>query len=435
MASKSDFNQRTLHFTPKDYLPADKGISVQDTLRLIEHCSFKDKLLALLDVEAIQEDFIAIAGASMLVNAVDVEGNRFLKVDVTSDYLDLAFTDNTVDKSVNITFNDLSAVTFPNNDFDNHAHVLEEGIISAVPVYAAKSTFFSELHSLSNYANDLLKSQHGFLVLKNLEWLREIFKKEEDRLVRKYRLLKDGETYFLRGIVSPRYVDYNLAVSVFIALIALHKNSKQTGDRYLISLCEYSESHLRVFFAKEGTKQIGTACRVKHMIQLSNDELKREALKFTGVASIQYQSGQETREIYLAPRDIGFSIASIFHSYSPKRAIERLELANNITQIEQKLYDDIAFINDIKQPDQIRHLLQRRINEDTNIKPFITGEIAQELDNDITTIHQLFDIMYKLDVVVADIDAKEYLRYLLYNLLKEEKTRRDNEKNKSKGKK
>lgn len=143
MASKSDFNQRTLHFIPKDYLPTDKGISVQDTLRLIAHCPFKDKLFALLDVEAIQDDFIAIAGASMLVNAVDAEGNRFVKVDVTSDYLDLAFTDNTVDKAVDITFNDLSAVTFPNNDFDNYAHVLEEGTISAVPVYAAKSTFFS----------------------------------------------------------------------------------------------------------------------------------------------------------------------------------------------------------------------------------------------------------------------------------------------------
>ena len=175
---------------------------------------------------------------------------------------------------------------------------------------------------------------------------------------------------------------------------------------------------------------MGSICRIKHLIELSNDELKREALRFTGVASIEYQSGNETREIYVAPQDIDFTIASIYLSYSPKRAVERLELANNITPIEQKLYDDIAFIDGIKQPDQIRHLLQRRVNEDTNLKPFITGEIVQELDKDITTIHQLFDIMYKLDVVVADIDAKEYLRYLLYNLLKEEKTRRDNEKNK-----
>ena len=435
MSSKSDFNQRTLRFIPNDYLPADQGVSVQDALRLIEHCPFKDQLYALLGVDEIKEDFIRLPGATMLVKAVDAEGNRFLKLDVTSDYLDLTFADNADDKSVDITFNKLSKVVFPNNSFAAHAEVLEEGTIRAVPVYAAKSTFFSELHNLSNYANDLLKNQHGALVLKNLEWLREIFANEEERHVRKYRLLKDGEHYFLRGIVSNRYVDYNLAVSVFVALIALHKNIKQTGDQYIISLCEYSESHLRVFFAKEGTKQMGSICRIKHLIELSNDELKREALRFTGVASIEYQSGNETREIYVAPRDIDFTIASIYHSYSPKRAIERLELANNITQIEQKLYDDISFIDGIKEPDQIRHLLQRRVNEDTNLKPFITGEIAQELDKDITTIHQLFDIMYKLDVVVADIDAKEYLRYLLYNLLKEEKTRRDNEKNKTKGRK
>lgn len=435
MTSKSDFTQRTLRFIPNDYLPADQGISVQDALRLIEHCPFRDRLYELLGVEELKDDFIAIAGASMLVNAVDAEGARFLKVDVTSDYLDLSFADNADDKSVDITFNNLSTVVFPNNDFEAHAEVLEEGFISAVPVYAAKSTFFAELHNLSNYANDLLKSKNGFLVLKNLEWLREIFKKEEERHVRKYRLLKDGDHYFLRGIVSNRYVDYNLAVSVFIALIALHKNIKQTGEQYIVSLCEYSESHIRVFFAKEGTRKIGSICRIKHLIELSNDEIKREALKFTGVASIEYQSGQETREIYLAPRDIDFTIASIYHSFSPKRAIERLELANNITQIERKLYDDIAFINDIKQPDQIRHLLQRRVNQDTNLKPFITGEIARDLDQDISTMHQLFDIMHKLDVVVADIDAKEYLRYLLYNLLKEEKTRRDNEQSKEKGKK
>ncbi|OUJ69073.1 hypothetical protein [Hymenobacter crusticola] len=431
MISKEDFDPRTKSFIPKDYLPQDKGILVKDALKLIEHSPFADKLCELLGIDSIKDDFINIPGATMLVNSVDTESKHYLKLDITSDYLDLGFNKSYDEKSIEIKFSNLKDVSFPNSTLEAHSELLEEGSITAAPVYSSKSALFARLHSLSNYANELFKNGHGSLVIKNLELLRDIFSKEDSRLVQKYRLLKDKEDkYFLRGIVSNKYVDYNIGVSVFIALISLHKNILGSKDSYIISLCEYSESHIRVFFEKVGFEKVGNTCQVKHMIQLSNDELKREALKFSGIASILYKSGSETREIYLAPREIDYEIASIHHSYKPKKAIEKLELANDIKGIEKKLYNDISFIENIKEPDQIRHLLQKRVNGDTNLKPFIVGDIAKTLDEEIRTIHQLFDIMYKLDIVISDIDSKEYLRYLLYNMLKEEKNRRDNIKSK-----
>ena len=84
-----------------------------------------------------------------------------------------------------------------------------------------------------------------------------------------------------------------------------------------------------------------------------------------------------------------------------------------------KLFEEIEIITKIKEHNQIVHLVRSKIeNSNTNdIKKFKT-ELIKMLSIDIKTTTQLLETFNKLIFLEGlEIDAKEYLRYLLYEVL------------------
>ena len=405
-----EFKKKSFSFD--DGAPIDDGVRVSEVLTLVnKHQSYSD-FYKLLEIENIKDDFINIPGAARLVSSLKSINKKFEKFDIESSYQDMEF-----DRS-----NDF-AITFKNIDDPIANAIIESDELTAKPIYSARSDFFGGLFNMDKYAETLLKEDLRHLVNSNLKSIQSILNERHVKN-KKYRILLDTDgNYYLRAITSKRYYDYNNNIAVFVGLIMLHKEMSSSQNKFVVSRCEYNESYVRVYFENTQKKQLPNVGYINNIIEVSNDEVKREALRFSSVISISYGSTNDVDNyIYIKPERTKANILSIKHSVLPATAFRDLASLANYKAIQDELFDDLKKIGDIKKPSQIKFLI---INK---IKRAKAGElkknkanILSQLTDEVKTITQLLEMMNKIELLAEDIDSKEYLRYIVYEALVEKK--------------
>ncbi|MFD1188521.1 hypothetical protein [Pontibacter rugosus] len=400
---------RKKSFTDKDIPASDRGVPVKEVVKLITSSPFYEDLCELLEVEKLKDEFIEIPGAATLLQAIKAKNKEFEKIDLEASYNNLAFTKTEDDGKFAFVFSQVDEET---------GELIEGGSIIAKPIYSARSDFFSTLFNMDRYANSLIDSGYGHLVQTNLDSLKEIYSNGKTHR-KKYRLLKDEDGVYFRAITSCKnYYDYNNNIAVFVGLLALHQESKKDA-RFTVKRCEYNESFIRIYFEKEESRPVEKVGKAKYIIEVSNDEVKREALRFSGVMTLIYGDNKgEEEEIFIKPKDLKTSFVSITHGVPPRTALRSLENIAKYKEREEELFNDLAHISTINNPDQIRHLIRSKVEKmKSNEMVKYKKEILDELINRVDSIYSLMKLMNKIDLIVEDIEAKEYLRYFMYETL------------------
>lgn len=392
--------------TQKEIRESDKGIKVSELVTLLNSShEITNDLLTELKIEEIKDEFIPIKGAKALYDSQVEMTKLYNKVDLLSKLRDITFYEG---ENFSFNFNNI-------NDSKNFPEIKT---ISALPIYSAQRDFFGNLFNMDKYAKSLIEHKQKDIVNKNLELLK-IVKKFEKR----YRLLfsKADKKYYLRAIVSKdNYFDYNNSVAVVIGLLTLFQEIKKSGIEYTLKLCEYNDSNIRMIFNTSETKELEGVGFVRNIIEISNDEIKREALKFYGICTINYTDNKSEGEIFIKPTDIKSKIFSIKHNQKPETAVKTLADIENSEKIHTELYNDIRSIKTIKNPEQIKFFVRRKIenvkNED--LKKF-QSKILREINNSV--IKNILDLLKLFDKIQMisneDIEASEYLRFIFYEAL------------------
>lgn len=402
----SKFSKR--HFSQSQIQESDIGISVKEVIDLAQNNRFYAEISGLLDIDSISDEFIQIPGASTLVKTIKAQNAKYEKFDLKCDYQNLAFSTNEkgdfIIKFTNIE--DPDALRFTNGSSS----------VTAELIYSSRSDFFASTFNMDKYAKKLLDSGNSELVMENLDALRKKFVGKTNH-IKYYRLLKDAEgKFYLRGIVSSQYNDYDNTITVFLGLICLHNEMKNTSSKFSVNRCEYNESFVRIFFEKIDKRPIENVGVMEYFIELSNDEIKRESLRFSGAMSIVYEDSNSSLEgIYIKPNNLTSNITAISHGLGPEKAAEKLATFSEYASREREMYDDAKTISEITEPDQIRGLIEDKVRKikQNDLKKH-RDKILRELNVRVNSMHGLFTVLNKVDLIVADIEAKEYLRYLLY---------------------
>ncbi|CEN47560.1 hypothetical protein [Capnocytophaga canis] len=384
----------------------DLGISVAELMQLL-NTDIKEELLKELEIEDIKDDFIPIKGAKTLFNSQLAIQNKFVKLDLLSGLHDISVYDG---KEFSVNFKNIANLS----DLPN---VSSKSIV-AYPIYSAQRDFFSNLFNMEKYAKTLIENGNKNIIEKNFELLRQ-----ECDIRKKYRILynKSDKKYYLRAIISKdRYYDYNNSVVVVLGLLTLYREMKNSNSNYSLMRCEYNESYIRMFFDTSKTKNIDESVFVKNIVEISNDELKRESFKFHARCTINYSREENSGEIFISSKDIKSKVFSINHSQSPKNAIPVLAQINNLGGIHRQFYDDVLTINKIQNTEQIKFLVRRKIENARNedVKKY-QSEILNELIKTTTkNIVDLLELFNKIQILTSqDIEAGEYLRYVFYEAL------------------
>jgi hypothetical protein len=427
-----DFQYKRNRFKAKDIDATDTGIRVKDALVLIQQSDYYDDIYASLKVDEIINDTIEIPGARKLIEAVDTESKRYYKVDVDKKYEELSFSASPDESNILLKFG--PSENYP-VDF------------TALPIYSAQSDFFENSCSMSKYANRLIKNERIEVVLDNLERIRSIYAEGREHHEYKYRILRDdkGNHFFRASTSTTHYKDYNIGLSVFVALVSLHRHMKTNEDQYSVNRCEYTESEIRVFFEKRGHRstKIGD---IKYLVELNNSEIKEGAVRFSGVFSILVEDNKADRdaiqeekrrlglpieddyipggqrELLLKPRParLKYSIASIKHNVNPQRAIPAMSLSSKLRDNEKQIYADLETLGDPKSLGMIRNSIAeklQRIQTESELGEF-KSIMQRSVPEAIQNYHELLRLMNRLDLIAEDsVEAKEQLRYLFYEAL------------------
>jgi len=402
----------------KDYLSfqdlsEDKAlVRLSKCLELIEGSDFEEDLINLFTFERIKNESIAITGLSKVIKSIISRDRQFKKIDLKSHISDVKCIQTIDVNTIKLRFIDANDIGMP--------------FIDAKTVYSAKREYFEGFYKMDKFANFCISEGHFELLQENIKYLNKKYK-TSDTHIKNFRLLQDKEgEYYVRAITSTsQYFDYNIRFSLFVTIVALHDVIKNTGYNFEISRCEYSESFIRVYFQKDKATNIPNIGKLSFVLEMSNDEIKREAFKFSGLFTLQTNDSKNQVNIFLKPKRIKTKLISIRHNFLPSTVIEQLEgLSNFIEEAEKEMKEDLIEVNSIKNPDHLRFFLLRKIELSQNkelsqFKP----KIKETLDVKIYKINELLILMGKIDEIVTDIEVKEYLRYLFYEILRDKKER------------
>lgn len=401
-------NKFTRTVLGKNNIPeSDKGVTFNELISIIGTSAIGTQMLQLLDTKSFESDFIAIPGAATLVSTQKKINKKYWKEDLESSIDDI---DLYSDKEFTINFNQTQS--------SEYFRDLKLERISCAPIYSASRDFFSSLFQMDRYASALIGKGHKEIVQTNLSLLKKV-----QQVNRKYRILhdRDDNLFYLRAIISlTKYNDYNNNIAVVIGLLMLHKEMKDTGIEYSLYRCEYNESFIRMFYKSSQVKTLENIGSITNIIEISNDEIKREALRFTGVCTISFKDAQgQPGELFIQPQDVKSKILSIRHNQLPSTAVDELANISSAKKIHQDLYNDISKISKIKEPETIKHLVRKKVENATGeeVKRF-KQEYLKELKQGANNIIQLLTIFKKLELLASeDIDAAEYIRYVIYTAL------------------
>jgi len=396
----------------ESFLSNDDGIEINKLLSLVNNHEYYSDILSYFNVDQDSQEKINIRGAKSLYTILKSIDKNYKKIDLKSNLQDIYF-DYT--KGFSIRFSNLSS--------NNYFNEIVRGEIIATPIHSAERDFFSNLYEIDKYASKLIASKYNDILDKNLELL-----KSKNKHVRKYRLLHDSkeDKFYLRAIISEdRYFDYNNSIAFVVALLKLHfEAATQSNINYELYLCEYNESFIRMYFRTSETKELKGVGFLENILQISNDEIKREALRFSSICSIWFTNSlKESKNLFIKPRDVKSRVLSITHGTGPKKAFQNLEDFVKSKNIFEKLSKEIEGITKIKSHNQIVHLVKSKIEKSNTeeIKRY-KDELIKLLYKDIKTTTQLLETFNKLMFLEGlEIDAKEYLRYLIYEALIERK--------------
>lgn len=381
----------------------DTGILVSELIQLLDQNEpIVTELFEQLKIADIIDEFIPIKGARTLFNSQNILKEQVKKIDIIS-------------KLNDITFYNQEEFCF--NFHNIHQPDKLPGIqtLNAYPIYSAQREFFSKLFGMDKYAKNLIDGGHKTIVNRNLELIKEL-KKIENR----YRIIYNlnEEKYYLRAIVSKKsYFDYNNSIAVVVGLLILFSEMKETGIVYSLKSCEYNESYIRMFFDTSEMKELDGIGFVRNIIEISNDEIKRESLKFLSVCSINYDDGNSKGELFIKPTDIKSKVFSIKHNQKPKTAVAVLSNIENYKEKHEELFQEIKSIKNIRNTEQIKFIIKRKIDNAKNddIKKFQTKMLNELTLTTTNTIMDLLKLFNKLQIIAnEDIEASEYLRFLFY---------------------
>ncbi|WBL26774.1 hypothetical protein [Zunongwangia sp. HGR-M22] len=400
-----NFKKRTLN--PSDFHTDDSGIDVNRLLTLISESEYISHLNEYFDLNNLDEKFINIKGSSTLFTILKSLNSRFTKIDLKSNL-----------KNIEFDYKDQFGLLFNNLNTNEYFEEISKESIKVIPIHSGERDFFSHLYNIDRYASSLLRNGYNDILSENLERL-----KSKAEHIKRYRLIHDTkeDNFYLRAIISEdRYFDYNNDIAFVIALLKLHYESLISDVKYEIAFCEFNESAIRIFFKTTELKEIQGVGYLQNTIQVSNDETKKEALKFSTVASISFKNkNNEDNNIYIKPKDIKTKVLTINHGTGPEKAFYNLNDFAKSKEVFETLYDDVKVISKIKDHGQILHLIRIKIeNSNTEEIKKNKEELKKLLMVQIKNTAELLETFNKLIMLEGlEIDGKEYLRYLVYEAL------------------
>ncbi|WP_339606885.1 hypothetical protein [uncultured Roseivirga sp.] len=385
------------------------GVRIADLKKLFDYIPSKEILDRLFKKELESDEFINIPGAQTLVTETIKFEKKLKKFDLTKGLNEVECLEIGGQNSLTLKFKD---ITEDKPELNTHS-------IKAETIHSAKSEFLEENFKIKKFSDFLYSQELAQIALENISKLTSVFaERKSDK--RKYRLIEFEGNYFLRGITSETYEDYNIPFSICLCLLTIHRSYKNGSRNFKVKSIFIDDSNIEVLFESDQKVRLGNLGSLKHSIILSNDEIRRQAVGILGISSIEFTSNDgENRQVFFQPKKrLESAIFKIDHRSTKDDTI--LSGVQNFTELvvasEKNFIKVFKHLENATDPTLLKFRIQEAIknSREDSIKPY-KEDFKTMLKSEVNNMISLLEIMNRLSLIAQnDLDAKQYIRYLFY---------------------
>ncbi|MGI1658243.1 MAG: hypothetical protein ACRKFN_04640 [Desulfitobacterium sp.] len=237
------------------------------------------------------------------------------------------------------TLGDIEVIGFMPND--QIILVFKPDSIICQGIYRFTSDFLEELFHINKYAAWCLNEDYRYLVLFNLLYL---FLKLKN-LKKQFRLVKKNDYFYIRGMTSEAYNNYDNRIALYITLLSLHHYCKELNAPFHVIEIFMSESSMRVYFEQPQSILLKGIGKVYMGLVLNNGEIRDS--RFTLELRYTLQETESMNRFSMVP-PLNEAIIDIIHTLRPEKAkIRFMELF----KIREKQIQMLELINRLNEAD------------------------------------------------------------------------------------
>lgn len=279
-------------------------------------------------------------------------------------------------------------------------------------IYNFTYQFFEELFDMGKYEEFCFKNNLQDVINENIVKLFEKFKETK----KQYRLIEQNQKWYLRGITSIKYNNYDNNIAIYITMLLLSKLSIDRKMGISVKSAYISDSDIKVFFEQDNYKKVDGVGNVYFGVLLTNGEIRNSQFSL----EVYYRIEAKNLSFTAIP-ELKDSIFSINHTLGIDLLITKVQKIDELINIENSMLTYIKSIKDIKEvSENILYNLMLKITQSriliSETKENFKNIYDKNLINNSMTLLQVFD---KVDKITIDIDEKIYLQRIYNEIIKD----------------
>lgn len=283
--------------------------------------------------------------------------------------------------------------------------------LTASGVYNFTYQFFEELFDMGKFSAFCIRNDYNDLLKDNLTRLFD----ERKTIEKQFRLIQKNNEFYLRGLTSPRYQNYDNNIALYLSLLHLHKFSLENNVMYKVTRAQLSDSEIRVFIEQEQPVDISGVGKMYFGIVLSNSEVRESALSI----EMRYRLVGENDYTFAGTPELKDSLLTINHITGIDKIDRKFNSIRKLNDFQKSMITLISELKKIKtlSKDAI-YKLYKKIIMSKNFKPE-TKKNFKDLYNkhDIENTKSLIEAFNKVNTITTDIDERTFLERIYHDLI------------------
>ncbi len=280
--------------------------------------------------------------------------------------------------------------------------------LRATGIYSFTKEFLEYHFRLKDFAEYCFEYQHQDILISNLTQLLDREKKNR----RQYRLIEKEGEYFIRGMTSDRYKNYDNNLAIYIALYSLHQFAKEQTVNFQVEQAILTDSDIYLFIEQENSIYIKGFGKLYFGIFISNNELAKGAFSI----EFRYRIINDNNRYFGGILEN--KVMSINHTINFDNVISRLPRLKMFKEVRKGLLKQIHTIK--KMPylseDHLYKMFSKIIN---SRKAFSkeTKESARQLKETIENTYTIIELLNRVDEITSDVEEKLHLERIFNDVL------------------
>lgn len=281
---------------------------------------------------------------------------------------------------------------------------------NATGIYDFSYDFLDNAFNMGKFSKFCISNSYNDLLRENITQLIE----KLPSLKKQYRLIKNKNEWFLRGLTSTRYNNYDNHLAIYLTLISLHKYSKENQTSFNLEKAYLSDSEIKIFFSQQNPIKIPNLGEIYFGVYVSNNEIKEGAFSL----ELRYTVVNEQGKSFSGLSNYVFNIN---HSTGISNVQEKLSFSDKINELKDINIQHIISIKMNKLSDNQLFMIFKKIHSSTQKLSKEARDKAKDyydstLVNNTLTIIDAFD---KFNEITTDVEERIYLERIYNEVLKE----------------